>query len=28
LWAGASALYGVREFPGEDVAKILVAGWL
>jgi glyoxylase-like metal-dependent hydrolase (beta-lactamase superfamily II) len=28
LWAGASAIYGVREFPGEDVAKILVAGWL
>jgi glyoxylase-like metal-dependent hydrolase (beta-lactamase superfamily II) len=28
LWAGASALYGVREFPREDVAKILVAGWL
>jgi hypothetical protein len=28
LWAGASALYGVREHPGEDVAPILVAGWL
>jgi hypothetical protein len=28
LWAGASALYGVRERPGEDVAQILVAGWL
>jgi hypothetical protein len=28
LWAGASALYGVREHPGEDVAQILVAGWL
>ena len=31
LWAGASALYGVREHPGQDaehVAQILVAGWL
>jgi hypothetical protein len=28
LWASASALYGVREHPGEDVAQILVAGWL
>ena len=28
LWAGASALYGVRERPGEDVAQILVSGWL
>jgi glyoxylase-like metal-dependent hydrolase (beta-lactamase superfamily II) len=28
LWAGASAIYGVREHPGEDVGKILVAGWL
>ena len=28
LWAGASALYGVREHPGEDVTQILVAGWL
>ena len=28
LWAGASALYGVREHPGEDIAQILVAGWL
>ena len=28
LWAGASALYGVREHPGEDVGQILVAGWL
>jgi hypothetical protein len=27
-WAGASALYGVREHPGEDVGQILVAGWL
>jgi len=28
LWATASALYGVREHPGEDVRQILVAGWL
>ncbi len=28
LWASASALYGVREHPGEDVRRILVAGWL
>jgi glyoxylase-like metal-dependent hydrolase (beta-lactamase superfamily II) len=31
LWAGASALYGVREHPGENaehLAQILVAGWL
>jgi glyoxylase-like metal-dependent hydrolase (beta-lactamase superfamily II) len=28
LWAGASALYGVREHPEEDVVQILVAGWL
>jgi hypothetical protein len=31
LWAGASALYGAREHPGEDgedVARILIAGWL
>ena len=31
LWAGASALYGVGEHPGdraEDLAQILVAGWL
>ena len=28
LWAGASALYGVREHPEEDVGQILVAGWL
>jgi glyoxylase-like metal-dependent hydrolase (beta-lactamase superfamily II) len=31
LWAGASALYGVREHPGQDaehVAQILIAGWL
>jgi glyoxylase-like metal-dependent hydrolase (beta-lactamase superfamily II) len=28
LWAGATALYGVREHPGEEVGQILVAGWL
>jgi glyoxylase-like metal-dependent hydrolase (beta-lactamase superfamily II) len=28
LWAGASALYGVREHPEKDVVQILVAGWL
>ena len=28
LWSGASALYGVREHPDGDVARILSAGWL
>jgi hypothetical protein len=28
LWAGASALYGVRENPTDDVVQIIVAGWL
>jgi glyoxylase-like metal-dependent hydrolase (beta-lactamase superfamily II) len=28
LWAGASAIYGVREQPDGDVGQILVAGWL
>jgi len=28
LWAGASAVYGVREHPGDDVGQILVAGWV
>jgi glyoxylase-like metal-dependent hydrolase (beta-lactamase superfamily II) len=28
LWAGARALYGVRDHPGEDVRQILVGGWL
>ena len=28
LWAGCSAVYGVREHPEEDVGQILVAGWL
>jgi glyoxylase-like metal-dependent hydrolase (beta-lactamase superfamily II) len=28
LWAGTSAIYGVRDNPGGDVGQILVAGWL
>jgi glyoxylase-like metal-dependent hydrolase (beta-lactamase superfamily II) len=28
LWAGASAVYSVRDHPEEDVGKLLVAGWL
>jgi len=28
LWAGAPALYGVRERPGEDVRTILLTSWL
>jgi glyoxylase-like metal-dependent hydrolase (beta-lactamase superfamily II) len=28
LWAGASAVYGVRDHPEEDVVPILFAGWL
>ena len=28
LWAGASAVYRVREHPEEDVTQILVAAWL
>jgi glyoxylase-like metal-dependent hydrolase (beta-lactamase superfamily II) len=28
LWAGASAIYGLREHPGADIGQILVAGWL
>lgn len=28
LWAGASALYGVREHPEWDVGQIIVSGWL
>ena len=28
LWAGASAVYGVREDPQVDVGEILVGGWL
>jgi glyoxylase-like metal-dependent hydrolase (beta-lactamase superfamily II) len=28
LWAGASAIYGVREHPRDDVGQVVVAGWL
>ena len=28
LWAGATAIYGVREHSGEDVATITVKAWL
>jgi glyoxylase-like metal-dependent hydrolase (beta-lactamase superfamily II) len=28
LWASASGIYGIREHPGEDVAPLLLAGWL
>jgi glyoxylase-like metal-dependent hydrolase (beta-lactamase superfamily II) len=28
LWAGVSAIYGVREHPGEDARKYVLAGWL
>jgi glyoxylase-like metal-dependent hydrolase (beta-lactamase superfamily II) len=28
LWAGASAIYGIRDHPGADAGPILVAGWL
>ena len=28
LWAGGSAIYGVREHPGEDVASVTVKAWL
>ena len=28
LWVGASALYGVREHPDEDVAQVILASWL
>ncbi len=28
LWVSASAIYGVRDNPGEDVRRILVASWL
>jgi glyoxylase-like metal-dependent hydrolase (beta-lactamase superfamily II) len=28
LWAGASAIYDVRNHPGGDVGQSLVAGWL
>ena len=28
LWVSAKVLYGVREHPGEDIGKIVVASWL
>jgi len=28
LWVSARALYGVREHPGEDPRKIILASWL
>jgi len=28
LWVSARALYAVREHPGEDVGKIILASWL
>jgi hypothetical protein len=28
LWAGASALYGVRDRTDEDVGQIILGGWL
>ena len=28
LWAGASAIYGVRAQPGEDARQIILASWL
>ena len=28
LWVGAGALYGVREHPDEDVARIILDAWL
>ncbi len=28
LWVSASALYGVREHPGEDVGRIVLSSWL
>src|SRR3954462_15096265 len=28
LWAGASAIYGAREHPGDDARKYALAGWL
>jgi len=28
LWVGATAIDGVREHPGEDVATITVKAWL
>jgi glyoxylase-like metal-dependent hydrolase (beta-lactamase superfamily II) len=28
LWAGAGALYGVREHPEEDIGRIILTAWL
>lgn len=28
LWVSASALYGVRDHPGDDVARVVLASWL
>jgi hypothetical protein len=28
LWAGTRGLYGVRENPDSDIAKILLGSWL
>jgi glyoxylase-like metal-dependent hydrolase (beta-lactamase superfamily II) len=28
LWAGASAIYGVREHPDQDIRQLILAGWL
>jgi hypothetical protein len=28
LWVGASSIYGVREHPEEDVAKVILTSWL
>jgi glyoxylase-like metal-dependent hydrolase (beta-lactamase superfamily II) len=28
LWVGASALYGVRDHPDEDPAKVILSSWL
>jgi len=28
LWVSASALYGVREHPGQAVGQIILASWL
>jgi glyoxylase-like metal-dependent hydrolase (beta-lactamase superfamily II) len=28
LWAGAGALYGVREHPEEDIGQIILTAWL
>jgi hypothetical protein len=28
LWAGAYAIYGMREHPEEDVGQVIGEGWL